>query len=172
MIDLMTLKGRLIGGGIAALVLAALLTAFWAIAWGKGYRAGALSNAEPLAVCETSLATIKETQDALDAAYRSNQQRLAEISADRDLAWRTARDAAAVKPRVIRVRDAIAGSCTTEQMRVPNAAEESVAAAEEPGLGTPGVTTLTIAEIERRLNNAEQDAAQLAHLIAWIEATK
>lgn len=166
MIDLMTLKAKLIAGGIAVVVIGILLAVVGTVWYAKGYTAGALSNTEPLAECRTELATIKEAQDALAHKNAELLQRANQSAQDAAAAWDHSRS---IKPRVIRVRNCPANSDGEVQAGGDTGNPADVAG--RSGMGAAGTVAeeLSIEEINRRLNAAEKAAGQLAHLIAAVQ---
>lgn len=164
-LEALTLKGKLIAAGIAAVVIGALLFAFWSFAWSNGYTAGALSNAEPLAACKTTLSQVEAAHESL--AKENEQQRLLSDRLVEDVsnAWDSALRSAGSRI-TYRVRDR--KDCGAGEMHVPDATGQPDAAAAKPEVDQAGTVALTVEQINDRLNTFERDAAQLAHLIAFI----
>ncbi len=136
------------------------------VTFGGGYLRGVSSQAKETAVCETRLGQIEEAQHELE--QKAEQQRLLSerITKDVSQSWSAALDYARSHPRTIRVRGK-ANECEAGTVRMPATSGSVAETPEESRLGTPGDVALTIEQINIRLNNAEQDAAQLAALIDW-----
>ncbi len=163
MINPLFLNPWLIGGAAIALL------AVGAVAYTKGYTSGVDSLADDLTLCETNLSTIKGAQDALAKENAAIQRRSNDIVKDVSLAWDAALRAGG-RPVTYRVRNACPSGAG--EVHVPNAAGQPANSPEESRFGASGDVALTVEQINTRLNNAEQDAAQLAHLIQFINQQK
>lgn len=164
MINPLFLNPWLIGGAAIAVI------AIGAVSYTKGYTSGVGSLADDLTACETNLSTIKGAQDALAKENAAIQRRSDDLVKDVSLAWDASLNAAR-RPVTYRVRNAACPSGAGE-VHVPDAAGQPANGPEEPRLGAAGDVALTVEQINTRLNNAEQDAAQLAHLIQFINQQK
>lgn len=151
----------LIAGAAMALLVAG------GVGYTKGYLSGVDSLTDDLVACNTTLNTVKEQQHALAKANDDLRKQSDAVTAERDLAWSAARDRAAVAPRVIRVRDA---ACSSDgKVHVSQPATGTDEAASGVRVGETGVVTLTLEEVNARINASELAYAQLAHLVAWVE---
>jgi hypothetical protein len=150
----------LIGGVAVALIAAG------GLGYIKGYSSGVDSLSEKLTLCETNLSTIKGAQDELAKKNAATRKQSDRVSKDAGVEWDNRR-AAGGNPVIYRVRDAACASGASA-VRVPDATGKPDATAAQPAVDTPGTVALTGEELNTRLNAMELDAAQLAHLIAFI----
>lgn len=153
----------LIGGAAVVLILVG------AMGYGKGYTSGVDSLADDLTTCNTTLNTIKGEQHALAEENAAIQRRSDRLVKDVSVAWDAALHAGH-RPVSYRVRDRDCSGAGTVQ--VPGAPGQPDAATAKPEVDQAGTVALTVAEINERLNTYEHDAAQLAHLIRFIEQQK